>query len=1135
MLKKLFFLIVMFLIVIPMVSAEQEEKSLWDSFVNWIKDLFGISNEEAEKIAKDFLTDFEKDTWAVKKENKIYSPYGWREINEDRATVSFQLAENVLGGYVKRGDDVIKTKEADSLTEEDLYGIEIKYNKDENTPFDIEKINFTDGKLKVYLKDIGVSEDNLNKNIPLKVIGKDKDRNLINKIEKEKNIKSIDNKQSEIIDYEIGDVIKYGFASTSFSMTLNTTNGTFKDTTTCDGGSATYNFGGTKFTVLSGSNCNLHQELNTTYFFGADIEFSSLNITYYTYEHSAGGGNKKVYSQYEDWIEGSGIGTSAGICSWNANNDSIDGGWTGGTRSQGSELGTFSIDGTGQDTLNLSNLTGVNDLISYRGVLRTMILTSSPDDFRTYSREGATPPVYSGTYEVIANNPTEPVPILNSTTTDQMNYTNETLACNFLCDDADVADTLTYDISWYSNGVPQFGFSGISCSNPEYVTEFLESDNITAGGLWGCSVNVTDNTGRNSSTVFSNNVTVREYLVTSPPGNLTITYPSPNNNTITINNTHEFNCTADCDVPTNNIIYYEYYADRDEVPTTLVANTTDSSGLITLEDGNYFWRCRATTNYSDSSNYSEIRNLFIDNSSVKEIIYYTETQSYETLKNNYNLTIQAGNLSVSDIDVVFSYNNQDYTLTKTITEETFDNTTYLFNYDNLVTPLSKTSVDVLWNSTITLRNGTILNEEKTFTQDIAPIQFDLCNETLTQDYLNITFLDEEDNTVLNASIPTSTFYYSLSSDNNLNKSLSFVNTTENFGYEFCFDPPNKTLYLSMSIGYESTNYPQRNIQKNSSYTNTITTETLYLLKTPSGIYSTFQVVSPANQVIENVYSLVERSIGGTYKFIEEGYTDSAGAITFFLNSDYTYRLTFSKTGYDTSVLTIKPTPIYTVTLGEEATTDIEDYNKGVTYDIGPANDVIGNETTYVFTFNISSDYWSLTESGFVLSNSSGTVIGSDSCTTASGCISSLSANTENNTGIVMNYYWVVYDNDEYNYLNGTKAWYVLKSGTRKSSITMFMEDVEKLGSGFSDFTKAIISFFIIFFTVGIMSYYSGIYSPLAILGEIFFITLLLDMVKMIPEVSTRITGAIPHFITVMIGLLFLGYAIFEYTKSGGGA
>ena len=70
----------------------------------------------------------------------------------------------------------------------------------------------------------------------------------------------------------------------------------------------------------------------------------------------------------------------------------------------------------------------------------------------------------------IQSNPTNPAPLLNSTFSEQTNYTNETLACNFLCDDPD-DDVLTYDISWYIGGIANISFTSQSCaSEPLYVS-----------------------------------------------------------------------------------------------------------------------------------------------------------------------------------------------------------------------------------------------------------------------------------------------------------------------------------------------------------------------------------------------------------------------------------------------------------------------------------------------------------------------------------------------------------------------------------------------------------------------------------------------------------------------------------------
>jgi hypothetical protein len=457
------------------------------------------------------------------------------------------------------------------------------------------------------------------------------------------------------------------------------------------------------------------------------------------------------------------------------------------------------------------------------------------------------------------------------------------------------------------------------------------------------------------------------------------------------------------------------------------------------------------------------------------------------------------------------------------------NLIYKFNTGKISVPINATSLNVFWNTTVNLLNDTFFNEEKTITQSVADMQFALCNGTnFVDDFINLTFKDEETNELINASITTGTFVYSLDSGYEVNESFDYVNTIENFGYEFCFTPNNQILFLDMEIGYESTNYPQRNFVKNSSYTDTITTETLYLLKTASGIYSTFQVINPASQTLTGVYVLVERSISGSYVYVEQGYTDSAGAVTFFLNPDYTYRFTFTKAGYTDSTLTIKPTQTtYTVTLGQ-VITETKSYYAGVTYDIGPAESTVANETDVTFTFNTSSGYYSLEESGFVLTNKSGTYLGANSCSGETGCIASKTINTANHTYIVMDYYWIIHDDDEDKYMNGSRSWYVLKTGTRKSSLTMATEDIAKLGSGFGDFTRAIIMIVIIMFIVGSLTYYSGVYSPMAIIALITALVGFFDFgLNFIPE-----WGAVPHFIFWLMFLIAVGYGILSWSRGG---
>ena len=105
--------------------------------------------------------------------------------------------------------------------------------------------------------------------------------------------------------------------------------------------------------------------------------------------------------------------------------------------------------------------------------------------------------------------PNEPTGVLlNSTLAAQTNLTNENLAANFLCDDPDTLDTLTYDISFYKEGVANLSISSISCSDPQYITYIFDETNTSKGENWSFSVNITDIGGLSSSTVFSNNITI---------------------------------------------------------------------------------------------------------------------------------------------------------------------------------------------------------------------------------------------------------------------------------------------------------------------------------------------------------------------------------------------------------------------------------------------------------------------------------------------------------------------------------------------------------------------------------------------------------------------------------------------------
>lgn len=108
--------------------------------------------------------------------------------------------------------------------------------------------------------------------------------------------------------------------------------------------------------------------------------------------------------------------------------------------------------------------------------------------------------------------PTTTNVILNSTSIAQLNKSNENLQAN-----ADVQDPegnlRNCNIDWYKDGVNQTtlhdSFDCTSGTNIEYI---LDSANTSKDDLWAFAITSVDNLGKNSSTEYSNNVTIQGTL-----------------------------------------------------------------------------------------------------------------------------------------------------------------------------------------------------------------------------------------------------------------------------------------------------------------------------------------------------------------------------------------------------------------------------------------------------------------------------------------------------------------------------------------------------------------------------------------------------------------------------------------------
>jgi len=363
------------------------------------------------------------------------------------------------------------------------------------------------------------------------------------------------------------------------------------------------------------------------------------------------------------------------------------------------------------------------------------------------------------------------------------------------------------------------------------------------------------------------------------------------------------------------------------------------------------------------------------------------------------------------------------------------------------------------------------------------------------------------------------------------RNFIYSNTTENPSYPFCVFPawtPN--ISTSGSFQYASTDYPQRTYSlDNKIYTNTTTNTVLYLLASGEGSYTTFQVLSTSGQPIPDVVTTAERQISGVWIPVGSGSTGADGGVTFWINPDFQHNFTFSKTGYTTASYLITPTQAtYTIYLsGGAAVIETYDFGEGITYTILPSIYTLENGTSYPFNFTLTSDYWNVDEFGFTLSNSTD-VLGTTSLATNGGFVN-YTLNTGEHDNIIMNAYWKINGS----YTNVTRSWHIFNVEEGAGwSLTTFFDDLKTYTDdeifGLNEFSRTLLIFLIILLMVGGLSYMSGLYSPGALLVEIFALVAFFDKgLGLLPNP----VNAIPNFPTIFVGLILLGYLFREgYTR-----
>jgi hypothetical protein len=368
-------------------------------------------------------------------------------------------------------------------------------------------------------------------------------------------------------------------------------------------------------------------------------------------------------------------------------------------------------------------------------------------------------------------------------------------------------------------------------------------------------------------------------------------------------------------------------------------------------------------------------------------------------------------------------------------------------------------------------------------QTVTDITLALCNATYDVTYLNFSFADESDLSVLNASNDLTEVTYWITGAGDDTRSLLTSNASENYYYAFCFEPSNEDITLNMEFKYSKDTYPLRTFSfSEADFTNTSTEQTLYLLGTADGIYSSVQVTGQTGSAISGVSLTMERQINGVYVTVGQDTTGNDGVSTFWVNPNFAHRITASKSGYANVQYIFTPSQtIYTLTMSKDTNSSYTEHLAGILWRTFPSSGIIGTGVTN-FNTTVTADDENLVNCMFELINTSNPsqilnsttgVTNSTYCqlvltynvTEATNIFGRLSINTTQSGG------WVVVDSDW--------KWITLDTtikGWRK--LTSIFEDLATIGEfgegDRAEFNRVMFFFIVMTILIGVFHYFTGI-------------------------------------------------------------
>ena len=475
------------------------------------------------------------------------------------------------------------------------------------------------------------------------------------------------------------------------------------------------------------------------------------------------------------------------------------------------------------------------------------------------------------------------------------------------------------------------------------------------------------------------------------------------------------------------------------------------------------------------------------------------TAIYETDIGYYNITF---NVSSGTPTANLWFNGTKRTATGT---NIFGNTWRFISNTNIGVAPTDESIGIknlIWE----IISGALRFNTTVVTQNLDPINLTICGPSPHNiPYINFTFKNETvDQENINASITSSTWNYYLQSSSR-NKSLSYSNSTEWNGFNFCFTPAHKGVSTDISLSYDNGYSDQRTYTPSTqSLTNSSVLKTLFLLPQSDAILVTFQVLNPAEQAISGAQLTLSRSGFGE---VATAQTGDSGTATIPLNPNFVYTLQVTAGGFPSFTASQAfSTNEFTVILGASGAANNTDFYRGINWVIEPRASSLINNTDYNFNATLNSTFHTVSEFGFTLGN--GSDIFSTQTATTNGGILNVDLTTGTNKSIVMNYFWVI--NGSYN--NVTRTWAVTDLDGQQFSLWRFFSDLSIFANqgifGLNSFAVSMIAFLIIFGVVGVGSLMFGITSPSIVMFLTLGVTWFVDMAIDLVDPNNFLTGIV---------------------------